>query len=199
MLEDDRSAEQGHEAGSDGVRAVPDGLFGGELGRADPVGHEAAAWRVSHSLGITIYQPKTSDEYYKSGRGFAFSVQEIEDAVHLRAQSDEDIDHGGKQKSCRHHSLPADAVCQESVHETRYSVDDAVQCEEESELRFADAEFGFERRHRDAEVLSHEIEQCVAYHEDYQCPPLPVIVLFDCLFVHVDDGYSLIEFQIARN
>ena len=117
MVQDEGSAEEGHEAGSDGVRAVPDGLLGRKLGRLDPVCHKAAAWRKSHSLGVTVYEPKASDECDHSHRGLALAVHKVEQAVHLRAESYEYIHERGEEKSRGHHLLAADTVGDEAVDE----------------------------------------------------------------------------------
>ena len=117
MVQNEGSAKECHEAGSDGVRAVPYGLLGGKLRRLDPMGHKATAGRKSHSLGVTVYEPKASDESDHPHSGLALTVHEVEQAVHLRAESYEYIHERGEEKSRGHHLLAADTVGDEAVDE----------------------------------------------------------------------------------
>ena len=54
--------------------------------------HKASAWRITHSLRVSVYKPETSDEDHKTCSSFSLRIEEIEDSVHLRAETDEDID-----------------------------------------------------------------------------------------------------------
>ena len=85
--------------------------------RLDPMGHKATAGRKSHSLGVTVYEPKASDERDHSHSGLALAVHKVEQAVHLRAESYEYIHERGEEKSRGHHLLAADAVGDEAVDE----------------------------------------------------------------------------------
>ena len=152
--------------------------------RLDPVCHEAAAWREPHSLGVTVYEPKASDERNHSHSGLALAVHEVEEAVHLWTESYEYIHECGEEQSRCHHLLAADAVGDEAVDEPRQTVDDAVQGQEKAEFDLADPQLGLQSRHRDAEVLPDEIEEGVADHQDDEGSPLPIVVLFLDRLIH---------------
>ena len=68
----------------------------------------------------------------------------------------------------------------------------ALQGQEKAELGFAESEFRLQGRHDDTEILTHEIEQRIADHQDYQGLPLPVIVLFLDALVHRERDYSVL-------
>ena len=167
--------------------------------------HQASARRITHTLSVTVYHPKASDEYNHSGGSLSGSVEEMEEPVHLRAETYQDVHHSGKQESEGHHLLAGNPVCKEAVDEPGNTVDDSVKGQEETELGLAYSKFGLECRHRNAEVLPDEIEQHVPYHQQDEGPPLPVVVfLLGCLIhfslafdnILIQDRY--VEIRICR-
>ncbi len=65
-------------------------------------------------------------------------------------------------------------VRDDAVHEFGDSVDDAHQAEDDTETCVRYPVLFPEGRHREGEVLAHEVEQRIAYHRTDDDPPLPV-------------------------
>ena len=55
---------------------------------------------------------------------------------------------------------------------------------EDTKLKFGDSEFCLHCRKGGTEVLAEEIIKDVGNHEDDECPPLPILVLFSQFSVH---------------
>ena len=168
------------------MRGVPDRLLESQFRRLDPLGHQSAAGRIPHALGVSVDEPQRPDEDHQTHRGFAFGIQEMEETVHLGTQADEQVDHCRQQQARGHHFPAAYPVGQEAVDKPGHPVDDSVHGQEEAQPGFADTQFRFQGRHHDAEIFPHEIEEGIADHQQDERAPLPIgIFLLDGLFLEV--------------
>ena len=184
--QDESAYEHRYKAGSDRMGAVPDTLLGRQLGWLYPVSHETAAGRITHSLGEAVDQPQGSDEIHQSDSGLTAGIHIMEQTVHLRAQTDDEVDDGGKQEPKTHYQfLRARSVGYEAVDETGHAIDYSVQSQEYSQLGLVKSEFGLQGRHGYAEILPYEIEQGVSDHQDDERTPLPIIVFLLDALVHI--------------
>ena len=154
--------------------------------------HETAAWRIAHSLGVAVDEPQAADQDNQAGGRLALGVKQVEQAIHLGTEAYQDVHDCRQEKTGRHHLLAAHPVGEETVDKAGDTVDHTVQGQEKAQLGFAESEFRLQGRHDDTEILTHEIEQRIADHQDYQGLPLPVIVLFLDALVHRERDYSVL-------
>ena len=100
------------------------------------MGQETDTRRNTHSLQISVNNPKGTDQIDKSHSCLSLGIEEIEYSVQHRAETDDEIDGTCKQKAKCHNLLLAVTVDQHSVYETREAVYDTVDCKEYTELYF---------------------------------------------------------------
>ena len=166
------------------MRGVPDRLFRREFRRAEPVGHQRSAGGISHSMDIAVQDPEGADDVDERHRGLAVRIEDVDESVHLRGETDREVDDGRQDQSHRHHQPLVVTVRQDAVDKTGKAVNDAVQGQEETELGLGDPEGFVHGRNGGAEILPEKIVEGIAYDQGDQGPPLPVAVLLLCCFVH---------------
>ena len=160
------------------------------------MGHQAAARRIAHPLGKTVDKPQGTNEIHKTDSGFAAGVHIVEQPVHLGTQPDDEVHHRREQQTETHYELfRAGPVGDEAIDEAGYSIDYSIEGQEYTKLGLVQSQLGLQRRHGDAEILPHEIEEGVPDHQDDQRPPLPIVVFLLDTLVHIHK-YSELPFSL---
>lgn len=135
-------------------------------------------------MDVTVYNPKGSDQIYKSHCRLSFRVQKVEYSVELRTEGNCEIDYCRYDESSGQKFPAAAAVSYEAVHKTGESIDDTIKGDECTELKLGDSQFLLHCRKCGTEILSEEVIKNVGNHQDDKGPPLPIVVLFSNLLIH---------------
>jgi len=158
---DEKRPQHENQTGADRVRHVPDRHLGRQFVGRDPVGHQRRDGRHAHALEIAVQQQDRTHDDRQRRDVFAAAGRARDEQGHFVAEPEPDVDERAERQAQRHEFAGAHPIGDESVDEPRNAVDDAVEGQEDSELRLGDAEGGFDARHGGVEVLAHEIIKCV--------------------------------------
>ena len=154
---------------------IPHRSLRGKFLRRHPPGEEMVAGRESASLEHVIkHQQCGHDDNHGAHELSAPGLTGNEHGQFV-GPAEKQVEHrtGGEPDG----QMPAGdgPVRDDAVHEFGDSVDDAHQAEDDTETGVRDPILFPEGRHREGEVLAHEVEQRVAYHRTDDDPPLPVL------------------------
>ena len=149
------------------------------------MGHKAGTWRETHTMYISVHNPKRTDEIDESHSSFALHVEKIEQSVKLRTEGYGEIDGRRKDETSSKKQSSAASVSYETIYKSRKAVYYTIECQEDTKLQLCNSKLCLHGRKRCAEVLAEKIIEDVCDHQDDERPPLPIVVLFPCLNVHV--------------
>ena len=181
---DEKRPQHENQTGADRVRHVPDRHLGRQFVGRDPVGHQRRDGRHAHALEIAVQQQDRTHDDRQRRDVFAAAGRARDEQGHFVAEPEPDVDERAERQAQRHEFAGAHPIGDESVDEPRNAVDDAVEGQEDSELRLGDAEGSLDARHGGVEVLAHEIVECVTDHRDDDGAGLPVLEFFRLFGCH---------------
>ena len=171
----DISAEDHDQTGPDRVRGIPHRHLRRQLRGRNPVGQQAGAGRESRSLQHAVYHPHdTHEENHRIGelRTVVLARDPVGDVF---AESEGEVGQCAERKSDSHVPAGVHPVGQNAVHETRKSVDHAVQGQENSQTGFRDPQIGLKAGHGQRKVFTHEVKERVTDHRGDDRTGLPVL------------------------
>ena len=148
------------------------------------MGHQRRDGRHAHALEIAVQQQDRTHDDRQRRDVFAAAGRARDEQGHFVAEPEPDVDERAERQAQRHEFAGAHPIGDESVDEPRNAVDDAVEGQEDSELRLGDAEGSLDARHGGVEVLAHEIVECVTDHRDDDGAGLPVLEFFRLFGCH---------------
>src|ERR1043166_7071222 len=146
---------------ADRVGGVPNGHFGGQLFRREPVSQQPGAGRKAHALKPPVQHPDGPQSRDR------------------RAKSEEHIHQSGSREANDHKGPRIATVGEEPVGKLGHAVKHAVQGEKRAQVAFGNAEVLLHERHGDVEVLAHKVKRGVANDagEQDSYAPTPIAAL----------------------
>ena len=180
----EESTEDKDQAGTDGVRHVPDGHLGSQFVGRHPMGHQRRYGRHAHSLEIAVEQQDGAHDDCQGRNVFAAAGSAGYEQGHLVAETEADVDQCAQRQTQSHEFPRTDTVGDEAVDKTRHAIDDPVESQEQAQLGFGDSERCFDTRHGRIEVLADEIVEGIADHRNNNGTGLPILEFFDLFECH---------------
>ena len=105
---------------------------------------QTRARREAHALKPTVRHPNQTHHDY------------------CRTESKEHVHQCRRAQTEGHESSGIRAVAEKPIRKLRYAIEHSVKREKQTQLRFLEPKTALQHRHRDAEVLTHEIKRGVA-------------------------------------
>ena len=174
----DVAAEDGHDRGSYRVGGVPDRHLGSQLIGGNPVGEQTVARGESRALEEVVQQQEQAEDEHHGVDKLRSRALAGDEVAQVGAKTEGVVGCGTEQQSYRHVVAGVEAVGEIAVEKSRRTIDHRHQGHDDTEAGLGDAIFGGEAGDGKREVLSHEVEDGIAYHGGEDGAPLPV---FECL------------------
>src|SRR5437660_2046501 len=153
------STKNDNQSATDRMRDIPDRHSACQFLWRKPMREQTRAWRKTHALKPTVRHPDQTHHH------------------HGRAESKEHVHQCRRTQTEGHERSGVRAVAEKPIRKLRYAVKQTVESKKQTQLRLLEPKTALHHRHRDAEVLTHEIKGRVADDRSQQNALLPVAIL----------------------
>ena len=154
---------------------VPDRHLGSQLIGGNPVGEQAVAWGDPRALEEVVQQQEQAEDEHHGVDKLWSRALAGDEVTQVGAKTEGVVGCGTEQQSYRHVVARVGEI---AVEKSRRTIDHRHQGHDDTEAGLGDAIFGGKSGDGKREVLSHEVEDGIAYHGGEDGAPLPV---FECL------------------
>ena len=167
------TAEDCEQTSTDGVRRVPNRHLRSQLLRWNPMREQTCARRESAALEDVVEYQQYTERNDERVRCYANL-----DAEQCRCKAKCKRCCRAEQQTERHMVASVHSIGEQTICETRQTIYQADNGEDDTETRIRDSVFGCQTRHCERKVFAHEVEQRIPEHCRNDCAPLPIFERF---------------------
>ena len=169
------TAQNGHNAGTDGMGGVPHRHLGSQLLLGNPVSQQTGTRRESATLQkIVKHQNYAENQHHRIGelRSRGLTRQE---RAEVGTKAEGVVGHRTQEEADGHMVTRIDAVGNQSVQEARHTINHGNQRHDDPETGLGDAILGTQARDSKRKILPDKIKQGVTHHGRDDRTPLPIL------------------------